>query len=45
VSIVEEDGRVVIQLKTPAPSRTAVLVGRGDVTMSTDEILALTRGE
>jgi len=48
----EFDGKVVRILPAPAPAKSgrgarviAHLRGRGDVTMSTDAIMALTRGE
>ncbi len=47
VEFVEEKGRIYLR-KTPGSGRGAALVGRmagkGDVTLSTDEIMALTRG-
>lgn len=47
VEFVEEKGRIYLR-KVPGSGRGAALVermaGKGDVTLSTDDILALTRG-
>ncbi|MEX2625715.1 MAG: AbrB/MazE/SpoVT family DNA-binding domain-containing protein [Ilumatobacteraceae bacterium] len=47
--VIELDGEKVVVRKADRPVRgqriTDRLRGRGDITMSTDEIMALTRGE
>jgi len=45
VDFVEEDGKLVLEVgaRSPAPLRS--LLGAGDVKLSTEEILALTRGD
>ncbi|MEI6386581.1 MAG: AbrB/MazE/SpoVT family DNA-binding domain-containing protein [Spirochaetota bacterium] len=43
VEFAEEDGKVLLRIARQSPSRVHALVGKGDVMMSTDEILALTR--
>lgn len=47
VDFIEEDGRIVLvkqDVTTPAPQRFRRLRGIATVKMSTDEIMALTRG-
>jgi AbrB family looped-hinge helix DNA binding protein len=45
VDFVEEDGRVVLKIERRSASPLLSLVGKGDVRLSTDEILALTRAD
>jgi AbrB family looped-hinge helix DNA binding protein len=44
VEFVEEGGKIVVRVAKRPASRFRKQVGRGDVTMSTDQILRLTRG-
>ncbi|MGA2640533.1 MAG: AbrB/MazE/SpoVT family DNA-binding domain-containing protein [Spirochaetia bacterium] len=43
VDFVEEDGKIVVKVVKRSESPIRKLVGLGDVRMSTDEILRLTR--
>ncbi|MGO9308769.1 MAG: AbrB/MazE/SpoVT family DNA-binding domain-containing protein [Spirochaetia bacterium] len=43
VDFVEEDGKIVVKVAKKSLSSIRKLVGRGDVRLSTDEILRLTR--
>lgn len=45
VMFVEEGGKVVLKVLPQEESRAGTLRGKGDVKLSTEEILALTRGE
>jgi AbrB family looped-hinge helix DNA binding protein len=45
VDFVEEDGRIVLKVAKRSESSIRKLIGRGDVRLSTDEILRLTRGK
>ncbi len=44
VDFVEEDGRIVLHVARKSESPFRKLLGRGDIRLSTDEILRLTRG-
>lgn len=44
VEFIEEDGRIVLRALRRSDTPLRGLVGRGDVTMSTEQILRLTRG-
>ncbi len=43
VDFIEEDGKIVVRVKKKSRSPFRKLLGRGDVRLSTDEILRLTR--
>lgn len=43
VDFVEEDGRIVVRVSRRGTSPVRALLGRGDVKLSTDQILSLTR--
>jgi AbrB family looped-hinge helix DNA binding protein len=43
VDFIEEDGKIVVKVKKTSKSPFRKLIGRGDVRLSTDEILRLTR--
>lgn len=45
VEFVEEGGAILLRVLGRSPGRLAGLRGRGDVSLGTEEILALTRGE
>ena len=45
VDFAEEGGKIVLKLKRRTQNPRRALLGRGDVAMSTDEILSLTRKE
>ena len=45
VDFVEEDGKIVVKVAKRSESSIRKLVGRGDVRLSTEEILRLTRGD
>jgi AbrB family looped-hinge helix DNA binding protein len=42
VDFIEEDGKIVVRLKKKSKSPFRTLLGRGDVRLSTKEILRLT---
>ena len=44
VDFVDEDGRIVVHVAKRPASAFRKLIGRGDVRLSTEEILRLTRG-
>jgi AbrB family looped-hinge helix DNA binding protein len=44
VDFVEEDGKIVVRVARKSPSPFRKLLGKGDVRMSTEEILRMTRG-
>jgi AbrB family looped-hinge helix DNA binding protein len=43
VDFVEEDGKIVVKVAKKSQSSIRKLVGRGDIRLTTDEILRLTR--
>ncbi len=43
VDFVEENGKIIVKVAKRSESSIRKLVGRGDVRLSTDEILRLTR--
>jgi AbrB family looped-hinge helix DNA binding protein len=45
VEFVDEDGRILLRILKPQAPRFRKMLGKGDVQLSTEEILALTRGE
>ena len=45
VDFLEEDGRIVVRVKKRSESPFRKVVGRGDVRLSTEEILRLTRAD
>ncbi len=45
VDFIEEDGKIVVKVKKASKSPFRKLLGRGDVRLSTDEILRLTRSD
>jgi AbrB family looped-hinge helix DNA binding protein len=45
VEFIDEDGRIVLRVLKRSESPFRKLVGRGDVRLSTEEILRLTRAE
>jgi len=45
VEFIEENSRIVLQVAKRTGSHFSALAGRGDVQLSTDEILRLTRGD
>lgn len=45
VDFVEEDGKIVVRPRKRSESPFRKLVGRGDVALSTEQILRLTRAE
>ena len=45
VDFVEEDGRIVVRVRKRSESPFRSLLGRGDLRLSTDEILRLTRAD
>jgi AbrB family looped-hinge helix DNA binding protein len=45
VEFLEEEGKIVLRVVKKADSPFKKLLGSGDVKLSTDEILALTRGD
>jgi AbrB family looped-hinge helix DNA binding protein len=45
VDFMEEDGKIVLRVAKGAQSTFRKLLGKGDVRLSTDEILRLTRAE
>jgi AbrB family looped-hinge helix DNA binding protein len=45
VEFIDEDGRIVLRVLRKSESRLRKLVGRGDIKLSTEEILRLTRAE
>jgi AbrB family looped-hinge helix DNA binding protein len=45
VEFIDEDGKIVLRVAKKSASPFRKLVGRGDVQLSTDEILRLTRAE
>lgn len=45
VEFIDEDGRIVLRVLRKSESPLRKLVGRGDVKLSTEEILRLTRAE
>ncbi len=44
VDFIEEDGRIVVRVRKRSNSPFRKLLGAGDVRLSTEEILRLTRG-
>jgi AbrB family looped-hinge helix DNA binding protein len=44
VEFIEEDGKIVVRVVRKSESAFRKLIGRGDVRLSTKEILRLTRG-
>jgi len=45
VEFIDEDGKIVLRVAKKSDSPFRKLVGRGDVQLSADEILRLTRAE
>ncbi len=45
VEFIEEDGRILLRAKRRSEAPIRKLLGRGDVRLSTEEILRLTRAE
>ena len=45
VEFIDEDGRIVLHVLRKSESPLRKLVGRGDIKLSTEEILRLTRAE
>jgi AbrB family looped-hinge helix DNA binding protein len=45
VDFVEEDGKIVVRVAKKSESPARKLLGKGDVRLSTDEILRLTRSD
>jgi AbrB family looped-hinge helix DNA binding protein len=45
VDFIEEDGKITVRVKKKSKSPFRKLIGRGDVRLSTDEILRLTRSD
>ena len=45
VDFIEEDGKIVVKVKKTSKSPFRKLLGKGDVRLSTDEILQLTRAD
>jgi bifunctional DNA-binding transcriptional regulator/antitoxin component of YhaV-PrlF toxin-antitoxin module len=45
VEFIEEDGRIMLRARRRSEAPIRKLLGRGDVRLSTQEILRLTRGE
>ncbi len=45
VDFVEEDGRIVVRVRRKSSSSFRRLLGKGDVRLSTDDILRLTRAD
>jgi AbrB family looped-hinge helix DNA binding protein len=45
VDFIEEDGKIVVKVKKTSESPFRKLLGKGDVRLSTDEILRLTRAD
>ena len=45
VDFVEENGKIVVKVARKSESPVRRLLGRGDVRLSTEEILRMTRGD
>ncbi len=45
VDFIEEDGKIVVRVRRKSRSPFRKLLGKGDVRLSTDEILRLTRAD
>jgi AbrB family looped-hinge helix DNA binding protein len=45
VDFIEENGKIVVKVKKTSESPFRKLLGKGDVHLSTDEILRLTRAD
>jgi AbrB family looped-hinge helix DNA binding protein len=45
VDFVEEDGKIMVKVKKTSKSPFRKILGKGDVRLSTDEILRLTRAD